>query len=129
MKYIVKKESEINDLIIKIFEKFPNTKFFYLNGDLGAGKTTFTKYLAKFLNETNVINSPTFNIMQVHNKLIHIDAYNIRGNLEEFEDFFDDKIVVIEWADNLFLDYSNAIRINIFFKKDNHREFEILEVK
>lgn len=77
-----------------------------LNGDLAAGKTTFTKYLAKYLGVVDTVNSPTFNILKEYNSnkgtFYHIDAYRLEGSEEDlgFEDiFYEDNIIVIEWAE------------------------------
>ncbi len=75
-----------------------------LEGELGAGKTTFTKGIGKGLGIKKVINSPTFTIVKVYkgNKtLYHFDAYRLEGQNEElgFEEMFeDDGVCVIEWA-------------------------------
>lgn len=76
-----------------------------LKGDLGAGKTTFTKGIGQALNIKSVINSPTFTIMKIHQgdlTLYHIDAYRLDGvgsdfDLEEY--FYQEGVCVIEWAD------------------------------
>ena len=76
-----------------------------LNGDLGAGKTTFTKFFAKSLGITEIVNSPTFNIIKCYfNKdinLYHIDAYRLEDNsfdigLDEY--IYGDGVCVIEWG-------------------------------
>lgn len=76
-----------------------------LDGDLGAGKTTFTKALGKALGVKRVINSPTFNIMKSYTMadgrtLNHIDAYRLEGISQDlgFEESFEDAVTVIEWA-------------------------------
>ncbi|MBB6454858.1 tRNA threonylcarbamoyladenosine biosynthesis protein TsaE [Salirhabdus euzebyi] len=75
-----------------------------LEGDLGAGKTTFTKGLAKGLHITRTVNSPTFTIVKEYNgdfPLYHIDAYRLEGSDEDigFEEYFaGDGITVVEWA-------------------------------
>lgn len=71
-----------------------------LEGDLGAGKTTFTKMLGKALGESKTINSPTFTILKQYEKLNHIDAYRLEGIEQDlgFEEVFEeDKLCVIEW--------------------------------
>lgn len=74
-----------------------------LDGDLGAGKTTFTKGIGRGLGITKVINSPTFTIVKVYHgdmTLYHFDAYRLEGQDEElgFEEMFeDDGVCVIEW--------------------------------
>ena len=78
-----------------------------LAGDLGAGKTTFTKGIGKALGITRVINSPTFTIVKEYHgdlDLYHLDLYRLDGlgndfDLEEY--FSKDGIVVCEWPDNV----------------------------
>lgn len=81
-----------------------------LNGDLGAGKTTFTKGIGMALGIKKIINSPTFTIMKIYeaqnkinhiNKLYHLDVYRLKDEKEDFEleeYFYEDGITVIEWA-------------------------------
>ena len=73
-----------------------------LCGDLGAGKTTFTKSIGKALGVKKVINSPTFTILKTYYgkmPLHHIDAYRLEGITQDlgFEELFDDGVCVIEW--------------------------------
>jgi len=74
-----------------------------LSGDLGSGKTTFTKFLGRHMGITETIHSPTFNIIQVYDHplpLYHIDAYRLEdiGYDYELDDFiFGDGVAVIEW--------------------------------
>ena len=77
-----------------------------LDGDLGAGKTTWTKSFGKALGIKEVINSPTFTILKSYvmengKPLHHIDAYRLEGINQDlgFEDCFDEGICVVEWAD------------------------------
>ena len=84
-----------------------------LSGDLGAGKTTFTKYLAKALGIKRTVNSPTFTIMKSYKYpamgdreagiLQHIDAYRLEGSEEELglDEGFENGISVIEWPQYL----------------------------
>ncbi|MEI3607746.1 tRNA (adenosine(37)-N6)-threonylcarbamoyltransferase complex ATPase subunit type 1 TsaE [Pseudogracilibacillus sp. SE30717A] len=75
-----------------------------LEGDLGAGKTTFTKGLAKGLSIERAVTSPTFTIIKEYNgrlPLYHMDAYRLEFSDEDigFEEYFyGDGISVIEWA-------------------------------
>lgn len=75
-----------------------------LSGDLGAGKTTFVKGIAKYLNIKDDVISPTFNILKCYFEskppLYHIDAYrleNINQDLGLDEFIEGDGICVIEW--------------------------------
>ena len=97
-----------------------------LSGDLGAGKTTFTKGLGI----TKVINSPTFTILKQYQgrlNLSHFDAYRLEGQDDDlgFEEIFDsDDVCVVEWA-NFIEDILPVDRLTIEIKKidENIREF------
>ena len=77
-----------------------------LNGDLGAGKTTFTKGIAKGLGIKEIIKSPTFTIIREYQDgrlpLYHMDAYRLEnGGAEDLglDEYFDgDGVSVVEWA-------------------------------
>lgn len=100
-----------------------------LHGNLGAGKTAFTKSLAKALGIVEVVNSPTFVIMKMFDisnisfkKLIHIDAYRIESDRElevlGWRDLINDphNLIVIEWPEKISnLIPKSAIRINFEF--------------
>ncbi|ADU28643.1 tRNA (adenosine(37)-N6)-threonylcarbamoyltransferase complex ATPase subunit type 1 TsaE [Evansella cellulosilytica] len=75
-----------------------------LEGDLGAGKTSFTKGLAKGLGVTRNVNSPTFTIIKEyegkHMMLYHMDAYRVEEEYEDLglEEYFEGEgVTVIEW--------------------------------
>jgi len=75
-----------------------------LEGELGAGKTTFSQGFAKGLGINDVINSPTFNIIKCHFKgripFYHIDAYRLEDVVQDlgFEEYIDgDGVCLIEW--------------------------------
>ena len=101
-----------------------------LSGDLGAGKTTFTKGIGQGLGITKVINSPTFTILiqyQGRLNLSHFDAYRLEGQDDDlgFEEIFDsDDVCVVEWA-NFIEDILPVDRLTIEIKKidENIREF------
>lgn len=74
-----------------------------LKGDLGAGKTTFTKGLGAGLGVKRLINSPTYTIVKTYQgdvPLYHMDAYRLEDSEEDigFDEYFDgDGISVVEW--------------------------------
>lgn len=78
-----------------------------LCGDLGAGKTTFTKGIGKAFNIKRTINSPTFTIVKEYNgdlDLFHLDLYRLDGLGDDFdlEEYFSkDGVVVCEWPKNV----------------------------
>ncbi|MEX0672591.1 MAG: tRNA (adenosine(37)-N6)-threonylcarbamoyltransferase complex ATPase subunit type 1 TsaE [Candidatus Paceibacterota bacterium] len=83
-----------------------------LSGDLGAGKTTFTRTLARVLGVTGPVTSPTFVIEQVYDlpadknfgHLVHIDAYRLESSEDLRRLGWDDIVadpancIVVEWA-------------------------------
>lgn len=75
-----------------------------LEGDLGAGKTTFTKGLAKGLDIKRNVNSPTFTIIKEYHgrlPLYHMDVYRVEDSFEDlgFDEYFDGNgVTVVEWA-------------------------------
>ena len=88
-------------------EKFPNMVI-CLDGELGSGKTVFTKGLANALGINEVITSPTFTIIKEYlygeMPLYHMDVYRLDGNVDGvgIEEYFTKGgIVVIEWADTI----------------------------
>lgn len=97
-----------------------------LDGDLGAGKTTFTKGLAKGLGITRPIKSPTFTIIREYQDgripLYHMDVYRLEeggGDDLGLEEYFNgDGVNVVEWskfvADELPDDY-----LRIIFQRDD----------
>ena len=106
-----------------------------LIGDLGAGKTVFTKGLAAGLGIKNTVNSPTFVLMKVYKargkikNLVHIDAYRLQSMADlaaiGAEDYFSqsDTITVIEWVDRIKseLPNKNLIIFNFAHQEKNKR--------
>lgn len=101
-------------------EKFPNMVI-CLNGELGSGKTIFTKGFANALGIIETVTSPTFNIIKEYDgelPLYHMDVYRLDGNTEGvgIEDYFTKGgVVIIEWA-NTIKDILPEKRLDIKFK-------------
>ena len=91
-----------------LVEKIKPNTVIGLIGDLGTGKTTLTKYIAKELGVKERISSPTFNIIKEYRSgrlpLFHFDAYRVSDG-EELLDigaedyFYGGGVSVVEWAD------------------------------
>ncbi len=109
---------------------------FALLGDLGVGKTVFTKGFAKGLGIQEHVNSPTFTILQVYDEgrlpLYHFDVYRI-GDPEEMDEigyedyFFGNGVCLVEWA-NLMEELMPAQTKWIEIKKDLEKGFEYREI-
>lgn len=105
-----------------------------LDGDLGAGKTTFTKGLAAGLEIPDIIKSPTFTIIHEYQDgrlpLYHMDAYRLEnGGAEDLglEEYFDgDGVSVVEWAEFV-EDELPADFLAIHFKRTDDDNTRILE--
>jgi tRNA threonylcarbamoyladenosine biosynthesis protein TsaE len=91
-----------------------------LVGEMGAGKTTLTKGIARGLNSSTEVTSPTYNLVHEYptpeGKLIHIDAYRLerpqklwRMGLDEFLDTA--RLIVIEWGLELRVDLEKPVVI------------------
>lgn len=130
--YKVNSEAETMKLGEQLARFLPDGITLLLQGDLGAGKTTLVRAIAKGLHIDDVVQSPTFNIMKIYLKgdkpLIHIDAYRLADinndiGLDEYIGY-ETGITVIEWPmyiKNLIPDYS--IEVNISNDGDTKRTF------
>lgn len=140
-KIITNSEKETFDWANNFAKTLKGGEVIGLSGDLGAGKTIFTKGLAKGLGITNNVNSPTFVIMKKYEtknekikikNLIHIDAYRL-NSAEDIkaigaDEYFErpDTITVIEWPENI----KRILPIKIIFIKikslnENEREIKL----
>lgn len=100
-------------------EKFPNMVI-CLNGDLGSGKTVFTKGFASAMG-IDEITSPTFNIVKEYVgelPLNHMDVYRTNGKIDDLgidEYFNNGGVTIIEWAE-MIEQYLPEERLDITFK-------------
>ena len=108
-------------------EKFPNMVI-CLRGDLGSGKTVFTKGFAQAMEITEEITSPTFNIIKEYTSgeipLFHMDVYRLDGQVGDLgiEEYFTKKgVTIIEWAD-MIPDYLPDRRLDIKIKSSAEDE-------
>ncbi|MCI5727589.1 MAG: tRNA (adenosine(37)-N6)-threonylcarbamoyltransferase complex ATPase subunit type 1 TsaE [Clostridium sp.] len=107
MEFIVNNIDETTSLGYKIGTLVNSGDIICLTGDLGTGKTHITKGIARGLNITDIITSPTFTIVNEYNsgrlKLNHFDVYRVSDPDEVyaigFDDYiFSDAVSIIEWA-------------------------------
>ena len=88
----------------KLVQVLPKTGIILLMGDLASGKTTLVKAIAKTHGiDEKIVNSPTFSVMQKYGEIYHYDIYNdgVAGLAQNglFENFFEDGLHIVEWAD------------------------------
>ena len=130
----VKSVDETYALAKKVADTLDGGEVLLLDGDLGAGKTTFTKGLAKALGVKEEVTSPTFTILNVYEdgrlKLNHLDMYRVESSDElaelGIEECFDeDAVTVIEW--NKFEHFDGkVIRISVKTLGETKREYDIV---
>lgn len=127
---------ETYDLGKRIGEAALPGQIYTLTGDLGVGKTVFTQGLAKGLDITEPVSSPTFTIVQIYEEgrlpLYHFDVYRI-GDIEEMEEigyddyFFGQGVCLIEWAElieELIPDHA----VKIIIEKDLEKGFDYRKI-
>ena len=90
----------------KLSANFCGGEFLALTGDLGGGKTQFTKGIATGLGISETVVSPTFTIERVYGRLHHFDLYRVHNDREiaaEIRDLIADgnNTIVIEWPENI----------------------------
>ena len=134
MKIITKSEKETIGIAKEFADQLKGGEVLGLIGDLGAGKTCFTKGLALGLGIKKNITSPTFVLMKAYptkhktiKNFIHIDAYRLHSYDDllaiGIEDYIgkEDSVVIIEWADRVKTKKIKIERIE-FFINNNIRE-------
>ena len=128
---IVKSLEHLNSLSQKIADKLAKNDCIFLIGEIGVGKTTFTRYLINYLQEkkgekiTEVL-SPTFNLLYEYDlkdiKIMHYDLYRIREEkeLKHLGIFLDkqDTIKIIEWPQLINIPLSDKLEIYIDYAKN-----------
>ena len=130
-KILSKSVSQTEKIANALAKNSKGTEIIALYGDLGAGKTCFTKGLTKALKvNTDDVHSPTFTLLNEYNgkyKIYHFDMYRI-NSFEElyslgFFDFIENGIIITEWSENIdkFLP-ENAIKVHIeYCQNENER--------
>ena len=137
---IVKSLDHLNIISKIISQKLEKGDCIFLIGEIGVGKTTFTRNLInnlqkrKELKETEVL-SPTFNLLYEYDikdlKIMHYDLYRIKKTeeLDHLGIFYNNiqSIKIIEWPDLIQTPLKNKLEIHLKYRKnDNEREIEFV---
>ena len=137
---IVKSLDHLNLISKKISNHILKKDCIFLLGEIGVGKTTFTRYLinhlqiAKDLKPTEVL-SPTFNLLYEYDikdlKVMHYDLYRIKESkeLNHLGIFSEDNniIKIIEWPDLIKTPLEDKLEIYLdYVKNENEREMKIV---
>ena len=125
------KLSKINAISKKILSKLSNTDCIFLYGELGSGKTTFTRSLINELQEKNKVAktdvlSPTFNLVYEYDvkslKVMHYDLYRLedKKEIDQLGIFENSKnvITIIEWPEKIKKNFKNRLEITFYYEAD-----------
>ena len=133
---IIRNESETEKFGIELAGKLDPGAVIALEGDLGTGKTTLTKSIARGLGIDDVITSPTFNIVKEYRSgrlpLFHFDVYRI-GDVDEMyeigyeEYFYGQGVCLVEWA-SLVEEISPPEAVWITIEKDLDKGFDYRKI-
>ncbi|AUB31221.1 tRNA (adenosine(37)-N6)-threonylcarbamoyltransferase complex ATPase subunit type 1 TsaE [Spiroplasma floricola] len=136
MRFEINNLDELNKVVKYILDKLKENVCLILDGQMGAGKTTFTKKVLKEMGLNEIVTSPTFTIMNQYQikelKINHIDAYRL--TLQEDSQMYLEEMMnslnIVEWSENLAINYSSyfkVIKIEIDVIDENKRIFTVEE--
>ena len=135
---IIKSLEHLNSLSQKIADNLAKNDCIFLIGEIGVGKTTFTRYLINYLQEKNgekitEVLSPTFNLLYEYDlnniKIMHYDLYRIKDESElKHLGIFSDKqdtIKIIEWPQFINIPFTDKLEVYLdYAKNENEREIK-----
>ncbi len=133
MEFISHSVNETENFAYELAANITAPKIICLTGDLGAGKTAFTRGFARYFGIEKGVSSPTFIIMHRYEGsevINHYDLYRL-SDFDElldigFEEQIENGISIIEWPDN-FMEYlpDDKIVVRITRLGDNERKIEL----
>ena len=137
---IIKSLDHLNSLSEKVADHLKEKDCIFLTGEIGVGKTTFTRYLINYLQKkegskaTEVL-SPTFNLLYEYDlkkyKIMHYDLYRLKNekelhNLGIFQEN-QNAIKIIEWPGLIKVRKSDKLEIHLdYAKHENERKLKLL---
>lgn len=143
--FVTSSESDTEKKAAELIKGLGAGQIVFLQGNLGAGKTTYAKGAARELGITTRILSPTFTLLRTHDvkkesyikkgikKLYHLDLYRLKGNDQSITETVSelhkkkDGVIFIEWPDSK-IDLTPDWKVSIK-AEDNKRLFTITKTK
>ena len=137
---IIKSLEQLNSFSEKVADRLEGKDCIFLTGEIGVGKTTFTRFLINYLQKKEGLNimevlSPTFNLLYEYDfkkyKIMHYDLYRLKNekevnNLHIFQEN-EDAIKIIEWPSLIKIPISDKLEINLEYGKyENERKLRFL---
>ena len=137
---IVKSLEHLNFLSKKVADQLIKNDCIFLIGEIGVGKTTFTRYLINYLQEKNgekmtEVLSPTFNLLYEYDlnniKIMHYDLYRIedKSELKHLGIFSDNQeaIKIIEWPQLINIPLIDKLEVHLDYAKNkNERKIKFI---
>ena len=132
-KFFSKSYEETEEIAFRLAQTLKGTEIIAMFGGLGAGKTAFTRGLARGLGIEDGVSSPTFALVHEYEgkfNLYHFDMYRINTfddlYTTGFFDYMDNGVMVIEWSENIENALpDNCVRVYIKVISENEREIVI----
>ena len=132
-KFFTKSYEETEEIAFRLAHTLKGTEIIAMFGGLGAGKTAFTRGLARGLGVDDGVSSPTFALVHEYEgkfPIYHFDMYRINTfddlYTTGFFDYMDNGVMVIEWSENIESALpEGCIRVYIKVISENEREIEI----
>lgn len=137
MRLVTKNSAETEEIAYRLASKLKGDEIIAFYGDLGAGKTTFTRGIAKYFRTKEDVSSPTYAIAHEYEaengKIYHFDMYRINSyeDLEStgFFDYLGKGIIIIEWSENIEESLpKDTVKIKIA-KDMNNDEQRVIEIE
>ena len=137
---IIKSLDNLNSISKKVADQIKANDIIYLLGEIGVGKTTFSRYLINYLQKkenlkvTEVL-SPTFNLLYEYDlknfKIMHYDLYRVKENkeLKNLGIFSEGEntVKIIEWADLLKSPLPNKLEVHLNYTNvENERKLKFV---
>lgn len=133
---IANQESDLFGIAQEIITKFSSHRIFALDGPMGVGKTTFVKAVGKVLDVTDVVNSPTFSLVNQYGMangevMFHFDLYRIEKISELYDIGYEEYLYsgnycFLEWPEKMTeLLPESCVYIRIRESDDGSRRFEV----
>ncbi|MCJ0741759.1 tRNA (adenosine(37)-N6)-threonylcarbamoyltransferase complex ATPase subunit type 1 TsaE [Pedobacter montanisoli] len=131
----INSEDELNEVAKSLLKFAQGQKFIVFEGDMAAGKTTFIKAFCKALGSEDIINSPTFSIVNeydsTHGIIFHFDFYRLKNIQEAYdigyeEYFYSNLYCLVEWpqkVEELLPDHYIKVKIDLYGPSGRRFEF------
>ena len=127
---------DIDQYALEIINRLPSRGEVYVEGEMGAGKTTLIKVILQILGVKDVISSPTYSLVNTyelpnHTPVYHADLYRVENEVELYDIGFDEyldsnSLIFIEWSERMSSLFNpKAITVSIEITAENRRKLSI----